>query len=130
MFLVAFVQLLAPKPCCSLASLLLSLSVWPPAYCQAGSSAAASAASSEDQQWNCGSCGTANFMWREFCGNCKRPCPNPYGSDKLSQTRKVGSAARQATVLLVLLVLLAVHAKGRRGCLACAHLLTTYTACA
>jgi hypothetical protein len=44
-----------------------------------------------DQVWNCGSCGERNYFWREFCGRCKRPCLNPYGSDKLAQTRKVWS---------------------------------------
>lgn len=48
-----------------------------------------SATAEGDLVWNCGSCGERNFFWREFCGRCKRPCANPYGSDKLSQTRKV-----------------------------------------
>jgi hypothetical protein len=59
---------------------------------QAGSSAAAAAAAGgEDQTWNCGSCGRANFIWREFCSHCKKPCANPYATDKLSQTKKVRS---------------------------------------
>ncbi|WIA17138.1 hypothetical protein OEZ85_014030 [Tetradesmus obliquus] len=57
----------------------------------AGASAAAAAAG-EDQTWNCGGCGRQNFIWREFCSHCKRPCANPYATDKLSQTKKDLSA--------------------------------------
>lgn len=59
-----------------------------PAARQAGGSKA-SVISGEDQTWNCGSCSTTNYLWREFCSKCKKPTHSPYGTDKMSQTRKV-----------------------------------------
>ncbi|KAF8065877.1 TPK1 [Scenedesmus sp. PABB004] len=60
---------------------------------------AASGAAAEDQTWNCGGCGVANYMWREFCGHCKRTTPHPYATDKISQTRKdLGLVSREELV--------------------------------